>query len=273
MRCRSSRLQDCCEDSVRRELVESSSQPYVPRQLVRHWLRHRLERRPRPSTHDRHGLGNSVVNSTLRFVAAWCSQGGYSRRQLSRVGPGLPNGMRKGVGWATLLCLSRGECWRRRVFEESPDSSCDVALEAADDFSFGLAFRESTGHVRACRRVSLEPGDSDDVERVVHPSVPSTIEAVTVLCLSGCRRDGGGAGESSERSFVAAATVMRPRQHKRRRRDFADAGLAEQLGRDLSKQRRHCSVVIGDFVVEMCDALREGTHGQLGALLGDRSRS
>jgi hypothetical protein len=73
----------------------------------------------------------------------------------------------------------------------------------------------------------LEPGDSDDVERVVHAPVTSTVEAVTVLCLSGCRRDWSGAGESSERSFGAAAIVMRPRQHECRGGDVADAGFVE----------------------------------------------
>lgn len=176
-----------------------------------------------------------------------------------------------GPSRTTLLCLSSGECWRRRVFEESPDSSRDVALEAAHDFSFGLAFGESTGHVRAGCRVALESGGSDDVERVVHSTVPSTIEAVTVLGLSGRRRDGGGSGESGERGFGAATTAMRPRQHERRCGDVADPGLAEQLGRDLSKQRRHCPVVIGDLGVEMGDAPREGAHREPRALLGGRA--
>jgi hypothetical protein len=167
--------------------------------------------------------------------------------------------------------VSRGQFTGRRVFEESPDASCDVALEAADDFSFGLAFCESTGHVGAGCRVSLEPGDSDDVERVVHSSVASTIEAVTVLGLSGCRWDGGGAGESSERGFVAAAAVMRPGQHERRCGDVADPGFVEQLGRGLSQQRRHCPVVIGDLGVEMGDALRKSTHREPRALLGGRA--
>ena len=114
---------------------------------------------------------------------------------------------------------------------------------------------------------------SDDVERVVDASVASTIEAVTVLGLSGCRRDGGGAGESSERSFGAAATVMGPGQHERRGGDVADAGLVEQLGRDLSQQRRHCSVVIGDLGVEMRDALRKSAHREPRALLGGRASS
>ena len=94
------------------------------------------------------------------------------------------------------------------MFEEAPDSSCDVALEAADDFSFGLAFGESSGHVCACRWVALESGDRDDVERVVHASIASSVEAVTVLLLTGCRWDGSGMSAS----WAAAESGSRSRE-------------------------------------------------------------
>ncbi len=44
------------------------------------------------------------------------------------------------TGQPTLRCLSRGGFKRWGVFEEPPDTAGDVAFEAADDLSLGLAF-------------------------------------------------------------------------------------------------------------------------------------
>jgi hypothetical protein len=70
------------------------------------------------------------------------------------------------------------------VLEESPDSACDVALQAASDLSVGAAFGPASFGVVACGLVVALAGEGNDVERVVELSVSAAVEAVSVLLLA-----------------------------------------------------------------------------------------
>ena len=74
------------------------------------------------------------------------------------------------------------------MLEESPDSPGEEALDAADGFSIGLAFGDSTGDVGAGGGVAALFGDGDEVEGPVELAVAAAVEAMAVLVLTG----GGG---------------------------------------------------------------------------------
>ena len=87
-------------------------------------------------------------------------------------------------GDPSLLCLSSGDPEPRWVFEEAPDSACDVALEAASDLAVGLAFGASSVSIVAGCLVVAAASERDDVESVVELSISVAVEAVTVLSLA-----------------------------------------------------------------------------------------
>ena len=76
---------------------------------------------------------------------------------------------------------SAGSGWPEVGEDRSVDLACDVALEAADDFFAGLAFGESSGHVRLRGCVPSESADDDDVERSVGLAVAAAVESVASL--------------------------------------------------------------------------------------------
>ena len=67
------------------------------------------------------------------------------------------------------------------VFEEPVDAACDVALEAADGFSFGFAFCEGVGHVFLGGLVMGEADHGDAPEGVVGLAVAAAVEAAALL--------------------------------------------------------------------------------------------
>jgi hypothetical protein len=84
-----------------------------------------------------------------------------------------------------LLCLSSGDGW---VLKESPHTTGEEALDAADGFAFCLACGGALGDVGAGRGVAALLGDRDEVERPVELAVAAAVEAMPGLVLAG----GGG---------------------------------------------------------------------------------
>ncbi len=72
--------------------------------------------------------------------------------------------------------------------EEVPDPAGEVALEAADRFSVGLAFGSFASDVVLRFGVAARAGDGDAVDRGVELAVAAAIEAVA-LCLAGAGGD------------------------------------------------------------------------------------
>ena len=73
------------------------------------------------------------------------------------------------------------------MFEESPDSACDVAFEAAGDLSICLAFSDSAVSVSLALGITTEASHGHDVEGMVESPVAAVVESVPVLGLTGCR--------------------------------------------------------------------------------------
>src|SRR3954469_18310438 len=65
--------------------------------------------------------------------------------------------------------------------EDVPDAAGEVAFEAADRFSFALAFGELFGHVVAGLGVAARAGDGDAVQGGVDLAVAAAVEAVAVV--------------------------------------------------------------------------------------------
>src|SRR5690606_21816600 len=107
--------------------------------------------------------------------------------------------------------------------------SGDVALEAAADFSVGLAFGASTLEVGTGGGVVAHAVQSNDVQSAVELAVAAAVEAVTGG-ESGAGGDGRDAGEAGERGFVAAAAGVGPGAQDGGRDDRADTELVEQVG-------------------------------------------
>ena len=82
------------------------------------------------------------------------------------------------------LCLSSGDFEPGWVLEESPDSACDVALEAASDLAISLALGASSVPVVAGRLVNAGAGERDDEESAVELPVAAAVEAMTILALA-----------------------------------------------------------------------------------------
>jgi hypothetical protein len=109
-------------------------------------------------------------------------------------------------GKVSLLCVSSGDFGLGLVFEESPGSACDVALEAASDLAVRFALGAPSVAVVAGGLVVVGAGDRDDVEGVVELSVAAAVEAVTVLALTRRRGQRCDAAEASEGGLVAASS-------------------------------------------------------------------
>ena len=70
------------------------------------------------------------------------------------------------------------------MFEEAPDSACDVALDAASDLSVGLAFGASPVAVVAGRLVVAGSRERNDDQSAVELAIAAAVEAVPVLALA-----------------------------------------------------------------------------------------
>ena len=120
-----------------------------------------------------------------------------------------------------LLCGVKGP------FEGAPDATRDVALDAADRLTVGLAFARAPSDVVACRWVDALAGDGDEVERSIELAVASPAEPVACLVLPGCGFDRGDASEACERGFVAASARMGPGEVEGCCGDVADSWLCD----------------------------------------------
>ena len=67
------------------------------------------------------------------------------------------------------------------LWEACVELSCDVALEAADGFAFGLAFGAAALEVATGRGVVGEACDHDPPQSAVGLAVSGTTEAVTLV--------------------------------------------------------------------------------------------
>ena len=105
---------------------------------------------------------------------------------------------------AILLCLSSGDCGAL-VLEESPDVSCDVALEAASDFAVGLALGSASRDVGLGGFVMVHAHESDHVASPVEFPVAVSVEAMPILALPRVRRQRSDTGQSGVCRFGAAA--------------------------------------------------------------------
>jgi hypothetical protein len=74
------------------------------------------------------------------------------------------------------------------------------------------------------------------VQRAVEPAVSAAIEAVADG-LSGGGGDRSAAGEACERGLACDPAAVRPGDQDLRGRERTDAGLLEQLRRQLSRER------------------------------------
>ena len=94
---------------------------------------------------------------------------------------------------------SWGDCWG--VGEELVDFAGDVAFEAAEDLSAGLALRGAPGGVGLGALVAAEADHGDAPEGVVGLAVAASVQPVAHGAPRG-GFDGGGAAERGEGSLV-----------------------------------------------------------------------
>jgi hypothetical protein len=155
------------------------------------------------------------------------------------------------------------------VFEESPDAAGDESFDAADGLPFGHAFASAARDVGLGGGTAALPSDGHEVEGAVELAVTASVEAVTVLALSGGGLDRSAAGEAGVGRFVAAAAGVGPGEVEGGGSDVADATFGDQLRGGLVEQLFERPVVVGDLAVEVLDAAGQGAHGGAGAALID----
>src|SRR3954451_23727756 len=133
--------------------------------------------------------------------------------------------------------------------EEMPDAAGEVALEAADCFAGGLAFGAFAVEVGAGLGVAAGASDGDAVDGGVDLAVAAAVEAVAVGLARADRdrRQTGGAREFGVGGEAAGAGDLADELGGGQ---WPEAGLGEQLRRDLGDQA-------GDLGLECLDRLRE----------------
>jgi hypothetical protein len=116
--------------------------------------------------------------------------------------------------------------------EESPDVAGEVALEAADGFAGGLAFRLAPRDVVARLGVAAGAGDDHAVQRGVDLAVAAVVEALSpgVARSGGDRRDPGSASELGRCGKPLRAGDL---ADELGRGEGPEPGLGEQLRSDL----------------------------------------
>src|ERR1700719_1103980 len=128
--------------------------------------------------------------------------------------------------------------------------SCDVALEAADRFGFGLAFGASALEVVAGGGVMGQTRDHDPPQSAVGLTISRAAESMSLLFAAGSI-EGRGAAESGEGTLVAyPARVLAGGDEKRARGVGADADPFDHLWGGLGDEWREDRVEGGDFIVE-----------------------
>jgi hypothetical protein len=137
--------------------------------------------------------------------------------------------------------------------EESPDVAGEVALEAADGFAGGLAFRLAPRDVVARLGVAAGAGDDDAVQRGVDLAVAALVEALSpgVARAGGDRRDPGGAGELGRCGKPLRAGDL---ADELGRGEGPEPGLGEQLRSDLGDQGGDLALECLDRPGELADA-------------------
>jgi hypothetical protein len=130
-----------------------------------------------------------------------------------------------------------------------PEAAGEVALEAADGFAGALAFGSFAVQVGAGLGVAAGAGDGDAMDRGVDLAVAAAVQAMAVglAGADGDRRDAGGAGEFGVGREAGGAGDLADELGRRER---PQAGLGEQLWRDLGDQ-------VGDVALERLDRVRE----------------
>src|SRR5271167_3112507 len=78
-------------------------------------------------------------------------------------------------GLARRLCVGLGEVSAQRVV----DLTCDVALEAAHDFTLGLSLCGASSRVCASALAVAQATDGDEVQSAVGLAVAAVVETVT----------------------------------------------------------------------------------------------
>ena len=132
-----------------------------------------------------------------------------------------------------LLCLS--SVHGRSVLEEPVEAAGEVAFEAAVCFSACFAFADPSFDVRDRGFVDSAAGDEDLVHRSVELSVAAAVESVADR-LSGGGGDRGDAGEPGERGLASNPAFVGPGEHDLGREERPNAGLVEELWRELLGQ-------------------------------------
>ena len=130
-----------------------------------------------------------------------------------------------------------------------PDAAGEVAFEAADGFAGGLAFGAFAGDVVAGFGVAAGAGDGDAVDGGVDLAVAAAVEAVAVG-VAGADRDRGQAGGAGELGVGGEAVGAGDLADELGRGQWPEAGLGEQLRRDLGDEG-------GDLGLERLDRLGE----------------
>ena len=106
-----------------------------------------------------------------------------------------------------LLCLSSREFGPGCGVEAAVDFVCEVALEAAADFTEGASFGGAAFDVGAGSRVHAHAGDDGHVKGTVEASVTAAVDVVPDGVARGCG-DRAGAGEAGERGRGSDASQV-----------------------------------------------------------------
>src|SRR5215218_10387040 len=133
--------------------------------------------------------------------------------------------------------------------EEVPEAAGEVAFEAADGFLGAFAFGAFAGDVVLGFGVAAQAGDGDAMDGRVDLAVAAAIEAVAVG-LAGADGDRGDAGGARELGVAGEPACAGDLADELGRGQRPEAGLAQQLRRDLGDEA-------GDLGLERLDRLAQ----------------
>ena len=148
----------------------------------------------------------------------------------------------------------------------SIELASDIALQAADDFAFGLTLRGALRRVSPGAGAIAQADEHDPVQRAVGLTVAARVQAMSLRAPGG-RLEGCGAAEPCEGGLARQPSdVLAGGDKQLRGVHDADTGQCEGAGRDPLHKWPQRLVEIGNLAVQLGDVVSDAAQRELRGL-------